>query len=101
MESALDLDEEVLMRHPPDRHCGGPKRGFHPSQQAVEFGKKFFVVLPGAFDTFASRKTQTSARFHFSLPLEVRRFVVSPGVPDEIKMEKMLQIVGGGLPAPP
>src|SRR5437899_12400401 len=54
-----------------------------------------------AFDALGGRETQASTRFHFSFPLEVRRFMVNPGVPDEIQMEKMLQVETPSLPAPP
>src|SRR5690242_569628 len=101
MERALDLEEQVLMTHPADRHAAGPERGFHPGQQTVEFGENFLVFPSRAFDTLRSRKTQASARFHFSFPLEVRRFMVNPGVPDEVQMEEMLQIEPSSLPTPP
>src|SRR5579859_123614 len=101
MERALDLEEQVLMGHAADRHASGPERGFHPGQQTVEFGEKFLVFPSRAFDTLRSRKTQFPARLHLSFPLEVRRFMVNTGVPDEVQMEKMLQVETRSLPAPP
>src|SRR5260370_736883 len=101
MEGALDLEEQVLMGHAADRHAGGPERSFHPGQQTVEFGEKLLMFPSRAFDTLRGRKAQASTRFHLSFPLEVRRFMVNPGVPDEVQMEKMLQVEPRSLPAPP
>src|SRR5258708_19852931 len=59
------------------------------------------MIPSRAFDTLRGRKAQASTRFHFSFPLKVRRFMVNPGVPDEVQMEEMLQVKTSGLPAPP
>src|SRR5712664_3837312 len=101
MERALDLEKQVLMGHPADGHPGRLQRRFHPGQEAVEFGEKFLMIPSRAFDTLRGRKTQASTRFHFSFPLKVRRLLVNPGVPDEVQMEKMLQVEASGLTAPP
>src|SRR6266850_5165111 len=59
------------------------------------------MIPSRAFDTLRGRKAQASTRFHFSFPLKVRRLMVNPGVPDEVQMEKMLQVETCGLPTPP
>src|SRR5260370_7562754 len=59
------------------------------------------MIPSRAFDTLRGRKAQASTRFHFSFPLKVRRLMVNPGVPDEVQMEKMLEVETPSLPAPP
>ena len=50
---------------------------------------------------FVAERPELPARFHFPFPLEVRRLMVNPGIPDEVEMEKVLQVEPRGLPAPP
>src|SRR5712664_248515 len=59
------------------------------------------MLLLRALNTLRSRNTPVSARFHLSFPFEDWGLMMNPGVPDEIQMEKMLQVETSGLPAPP
>ncbi|MFZ0883663.1 MAG: hypothetical protein WAN14_09715 [Candidatus Acidiferrales bacterium] len=59
------------------------------------------MLLLRAFHTLCGGDAEAPARFHFSLPLEVRRLVVNARVPNEIQMEKMLQVKACGLAVSP
>lgn len=50
------------------------------------------MLLARAFDALGGRDAEAPARFHLSLPLEIRRLVVNPRIPNEIQMEKVLQV---------
>src|SRR5580704_768517 len=89
------------MSHPADGHPRRLQRRFHASQEAVEFREKLLMIRLRAFDTLRGRKAQASTRFHFSLPLKVRRLMVNSGVPDEVQVEKMPEVETRCLPAPP
>src|SRR5581483_1980933 len=58
------------------------------------------MLTPAALHTLCGRHAE-AVTAHLLLPLEVRRLVMDTWIPDEVEMQRVLQVVALGVPLQP
>src|SRR5215469_17315810 len=96
IEGALDLEEEIINGHASDLHAGRRKRRFHSGHKAVELGNQILMITPAAFPAFCGRHAEARTT-HLFLPLEIRRLVMDTRVPNEIEVQRVIEVIAVGV----
>src|SRR5206468_7266580 len=74
------------------------------AHQAVELGQEIFVLPPRPLHALRCRQSPAPAAvgaLHPALPLEVGRLMMNLRVPDEVRVQKVVEVVAGSVSCTP